>query len=657
MPVTRKLTPVPFTAVKLTDAFWAPRIEVNRAVTLPREYELCERTGRIGAFDLKWKKGDPNPPHIFWDSDVAKWIEAAAYSLATHPDPALDELLDDVIARIAKAQQPDGYFNTHYIVFEKAKLENRWVNLRDNHELYCAGHLFEAAVAHYQATGKRTLLDPMCKFADYIDKTFGVGRGKKRGYCGHQEIELALVKLYHVTGHKRYLKLAQYFIDERGRGRVGSKTPKQGSLKQGRDHYYDVEAVARGEDPAAWRFARGKSPEDRYEYEQAHLQVRDQSVVTGHAVRAVYMYCAMADIANETGDETLIAACERLWHSIVDERMYLTGGIGPSASNEGFTFAYDLPDETAYAETCASVAMVFWNHRMLQFAGDGKYADVMERALFNGSLSGVSLDGNQFFYENPLASAGHHHRQGWFDCACCPPNIARLIASVGGYFYSTSDDGVWAHLYASNTAEIEAHGLTITQEASYPWDGTAKLALKLDQPRTLALYLRVPGWCTKVLVKVGSSRIRDLKPENGYIKLEREWQDGDVVTLELDMPVQLMQANPKVRQTLGRVAVQRGPLVYCLESADNAVAPLDRVTLSLYTRFSVEHRPDMLGGVVVLHGKADVLDEGQWNGNLYATASHLKQNSTEITAVPYCTWDNRDAAESPSEMRVWFRQT
>ena len=631
---------------------------MNRAVTLPREYELCERTGRIGAFDLMWKKGDPNPPHIFWDSDVAKWIEAAAYSLATHPDPALEALLDEVIAKIGKAQQPDGYLNTHYIVFEKAELENRWVNLRDNHELYCAGHLFEAAVAHYQATGKRTLLDPMLKFADYIDKTFGPGRGKKRGYCGHQEIELALVKLYHVTGHKRYLKLAQYFIDERGRGKVGSKTPRQG-----RDHYYDVEAVARGEDPARWHFARGKDAAHRYEYEQAHLEVRDQRVVTGHAVRAVYMYCAMADIANETGDETLLAVCERLWHSIVDERMYLTGGIGPSASNEGFTFAYDLPDETAYAETCASVAMVFWNHRMLQFAGDGKYADVMERALFNGSLSGVSLDGHQFFYENPLASAGHHHRQGWFDCACCPPNIARLIASIGGYFYSTSDDGVWTHLYASGSAEIAAHGIKISQEANYPWDGNATLTLSMAEPKALALYLRVPGWCQKFSVKVGKEKLRNLTPENGYIKVEREWHDGDVITLALEMPVQLMQANPKVRQTLGRVAMQRGPLVYCLESADNAVAPLDRVALSVHTRFGEEFKPDLLGGVVVLHAKANVLDDGRWRDEakganaLYTPASRIKQTRAEVTAVPYCTWDNRVMDSDPSEMRVWFRQS
>ncbi len=647
MSLKRKLTPVPFTAVKLTDAFWAPRIETNRTNTLPREYELCEKTGRIGAFDMQWKKGQPNPPHIFWDSDVAKWIEAAAYSLATHPDPALDHLLDEVIARIAKGQAKDGYFNSHYIPFEKAKLDKRFTNLRDAHELYCAGHLFEAAVAHFQATGKRNLLDPMCKYADYLCKTFGRKKGQIRGYCGHQEIELALVKLYHVTHQKRYLDLAQFFIDERGQGVAGAKKPKVG-----RNHYFDVEAVARGQNPANFHFARNKPPQQRYEYNQSHLPVREQNVVTGHAVRAVYMYCAMSDLANETGDEALLAACERLWHSIVDERMYLTGGIGPSASNEGFTYAYDLPDETAYAETCASVALVFWNHRLLQFAGDGKYADIMERALFNGSLSGVSLDGQSFFYDNPLASAGHHHRQGWFDCACCPPNIARLIASVGGYFYSTSSDGVWVHLYASGQAVIGEWGLGIEQKTNYPWDGKVQLKLKLDEVKSFALNLRMPGWCHQASFQVNGTHLTE-EPSfsNGYLQINREWHDGDVVTYKMEMPVQLMQASPNVRQTLGRVALQRGPLVYCLEGVDNDIAPLDRVAVSLNTKFKAAHKPDLLGGVVVLTGKATVLKNKAKDKSLYAVAGPIQQKPVQITAVPYCTWDNRD----PGEMRVWLR--
>ncbi|MFC1465617.1 MAG: glycoside hydrolase family 127 protein [Candidatus Brachytrichaceae bacterium NZ_4S206] len=627
MAVRRKLTPLPFTHVKLSDRFWAPRIEVNRTATLPAEYVMCETTGRIAAFDLKWKKGDPNPPHIFWDSDVAKWIEAAAYSLATHPDPELDALLDSVIARIAKAQRRDGYLNTHYIVFERAKLDKRWTNLRDNHELYCAGHLIEAAVAHYQATGKRALLDVMCRYADYIDSVFGRGRGKLRGYCGHEEIELALVKLYHVTGERRYLKLAQYFVDERGR----------------KPHYFDIEARRRGEDPARFRFRT-------YEYNQSHIPVREQSVVTGHAVRAMYLYSAMADLAGEIGDASLLAACERIWHSVVDERMYLTGGIGPSAGNEGFTVAYDLPDETAYAETCAAVGMVFWNHRMLQFDGNGKYADVMERALYNGTISGVSLDGTRFFYENPLASRGDHHRQPWFDCACCPPNIARLIASVGGYFYSTGEDGVWVHLYAAGKAEFPDWGLMIEQTTDYPWGGKVTLRVTVDEPKRFALHLRIPGWCTKYALEVNQSPVSNLRSRNGYVAITRTWRTGDTVILDLDMPVQLVRAHPNVRQMTGRVAIQRGPVVYCLESTDNPVSPLDRISLPLDMSWRVEHRPELLGGVTVLRGKA-LVDDATWRGGLYALARPIKRKPVQIVAVPYCVWDNR----APGEMRVWFR--
>ena len=628
MALKRKLTPIPFTHVRLTDQFWAPRIEVNRAVTIPAEYDLCETTGRVAAFDLKWKEGRPNPPHIFWDSDLAKWIEAASYSLATNPDPALDKLLDRVIAKMAKAQQPDGYLNTHYMVFERAGLDKRWTNLRDNHELYCAGHLIEGAVAHYQATGKRTLLDVMCRYADYIGSVFGRGKGQLRGYCGHEEIELALVKLYHVTSNERYLKLAQYFIDERGQ----------------QPHYYDIEAKRRGEDPKRF-WAR------TYEYNQSHIPVREQSAVTGHAVRAMYLYSAMADLANETGDESLLAACERIWHSVVDERMYLTGGIGPSARNEGFTVAYDLPDETAYAETCASVGMVFWNHRLLQFNGDGKYADVMERELYNGTISGVSLDGTKFFYENPLASRGAHHRQGWFDCACCPPNIARLIASVGEYFYSAGEGAIWVHLYASGEANIDLDGATVTlrQTTNYPWDGNVKIDVQVDQPRTFTLNLRVPGWCEYRRVIVNGKVVRG-RPENGYIAITREWQTGDVVELEMDMPVRLIAANPNVRQMVGRVAIQRGPVVYCLEAADNAIAPLDRIVLPLNTKWQVEYRPELLGGVPVLRGTAKVMEAPAANG-LYGPAKAARYTPTEVTAVPYCVWDNRE----PGEMRVWLR--
>jgi len=413
--------------VAVDDRFWTPRQETNRLVTLPIEYRQCRKTGRLRAWKLNWRPGRGNPPHIFWDSDAAKWLEAVGYSLAARPDRKLERLADKVIDDIAAAQRPDGYLNIYYSVVEP---DQRWTNLRDRHELYCAGHLMEAAVAYHQATGKRKLLDVLCRYADHIDATFGRSRGKKRGYPGHEEIELALVKLYHATGEKRYLKLAKYFVDERGR----------------RPHYYDKEARARGDD-------RKKYWPGTYEYNQSHLPVRRQSAVVGHAVRAFYLYAGMADVAAETHDGELLAACKRLWRDATRHKMYVTGGVGPSGRNEGFTRTYDLPNETAYAETCAAIALVFFAHRMLQIEADAHYADVMERALYNGTISGVSADGTRFFYTNPLAAAPparaaggkpEPHRREWFGCACCPPNIARLIASLPQYVYSAAG-GVAGH--------------------------------------------------------------------------------------------------------------------------------------------------------------------------------------------------------------------
>jgi uncharacterized protein len=629
--ITRKLTPVPFTRVSIDDAFWAPRVETNRIATIPAEYQMCEDTGRIAAFDLSWSPSDPNPPHIFWDSDVAKWIEAASYTLMTRPDPQLDALLDRVNARIARAQQPDGYLNTHYIQVEPDK---RWTNLRDCHELYCAGHLIEAAVAHYQATGKRTLIDTLCRYADLIGQTFGRGEGQLPGYCGHEEIELALVKLYHATGERRYLDLAKYFVDERGR----------------LPYYYDLEARARGEDPANF-WAK------TYAYMQSHIPVREQGEVTGHAVRAMYLYSAMADLANETGDADLLAACERLWEDLCLKRMYITGGIGPSASNEGFTTHYDLPDETAYAETCAAVGLVFWNHRMLQFEGNGRYADVMERALYNGTISGVSLDGRSFFYVNPLASRGKHHRKGWFDCACCPPNIARLVASVGGYIYSEGEHDAWVHLYAQGKGilEIGDWKLVIRQETRYPWDGDVKITLDMPAPATFRLHLRIPDWCQSYQLWVNDYPMTGSQiPADGYAHIAREWAPGDVVRLRLDMPVQYVQANPNVPQTLGRVALQRGPVVYCLEGVDHDNVPLDNIILRgdvpATDVFTPEARPELLGGITVLQGSGVLAEEPAWGEELYR-AKPSQYKSINLTAIPYYAWDNR----APGEMRVWLR--
>ncbi|MCC7449665.1 MAG: glycoside hydrolase family 127 protein [Anaerolineae bacterium] len=619
----RSFIPVPFTAVVIDDQFWSPRIKTNREQTIPLQYQICKDTGRIDAFKLDWQPGQ-KPIHIFWDSDVAKWIEAASYSLATHPDPKLDALLDDVIARMASAQQPDGYLNTHYLTVSKGK---RWTNLRDNHELYCAGHLTEAAVAHFQATGKRTLLDVICRYINYIDTVFGPGPNQKRGYCGHQEIELALVKLYRATGNERYLKLSQFFIDERGQ----------------QPHYFDIEARARGEDPKDF-WAK------TYEYNQSIVPTREQIKITGHAVRAMYFFSAMADLAGELGDESLLRTCERLWDDLTSKRMYITGGIGPSRHNEGFTRDYDLPNETAYAETCAAIGVVLWNHRMLQLDCDSRYADVMERALYNGVISGVALNGRTFFYENPLASLGDHHRQPWFDVSCCPPNIARLLASLGQYIYAQSATDIAVHLYVQGSGKCHVVGqdVTVTQQTNYPWDGTINIRLDMTQPATFGLRLRIPGWCHNAQVTVNGQVVEGVI-ERGYVRLERAWQPGDSVTLELAMPIERVYAHPDVLADEGRVAIQRGPLVYCLESVDNPV-PLNRVLLPQDAQLTTAFAPELLNGVVVIKGQARAADAEAWGSTLYRTQPP-DWKPCEIRAIPYYAWDNRE----PGQMQVWLQ--
>jgi DUF1680 family protein len=640
--MSHQFTPLPFSKVTIDGGFWGPRLDTNREVTIPIEYRQCKDTGRIDAFKLDWKPGRLPVPHIFWDSDVAKWIEAASYSLAGHPDPQLEAHLDEVISLIAASQQPDGYLNSHFSAVEP---EKRWTNLRDWHELYCAGHLTEAGVAHFQATGKRTLLDVVCRYADHIGRVFGTGPGQKRGYPGHPELELALVKLYHVTGERRYLDLSQYFVDERGR----------------QPHYYDQEARARGDDPAAF-WAK------TYAYMQAHLPVREQRQVTGHAVRAMYLYSAMADLAGETGDQGLRAAGEVLWDHLCTRNLYLTGGIGPSRNNEGFTRDYDLPNETAYAETCAAIGLVFWNHRLLQLEGDARYADTLERALYNGVLSGVSLSGDLFFYENPLASLGAHHRQPWFDCACCPPNLARLLASLGGYVYSYNDAGVAVHLYVQGVGQFSLPGgsLTLHQATNYPWDGGVAFSLEMDHPMKFELSLRFPGWCRNASLSVNGQEqplalypftpsgtpkgepSRSRQGDGGYIRLEREWRPGDQVRFEMDMPVERVYAHPEVLQDVGKVALQRGPLVYCVEQVDQEV-PVNRLVLPKESQLLASFEPGLLGGVVKLTGQALVSEDQDWGKQLYRPQqAGLKAGM--LTAIPYYAWDNRQ----PGGMAVWL---
>jgi len=627
---TEFLFPVSFTKVRIEDRFWSARQRINAERTIPHQYRQCKETGRIDAFRLDWKPGKEPKPHYFWDSDVAKWIEAASYSLVTHPNPELEALLDEVIELIASAQQPDGYLNVYFTVVAP---EKRWKNLGHWHELYCAGHLIEAAVAHYQATGKRRLLDVVCRYADYIDSVFGPG--KRDGCPGHQEIELALVKLYRVTGERRYLMLSKFFLDQRGQ--------KPSVFEREMAHLSEEDATLHR------RFFVRRDGTFDTSYNQDHLPVRQQSEVVGHAVRAMYMYAGMADVARETGDRELFEACLRLWENACRRRMYLTGGIGSSRHNEGFTGDHDLPNETAYAETCAAVGLVLWNHRMLQMDPDSRYADVIERVIYNGAISGLSLDGEKFFYENPLASDGRHHRQPWFGCACCPGNISRLIASLGEYIYSEGPNTAYIHQYIAGSAEFSLNGrkVRLEQRSDYPWDGRIDIRLIPEAPDTFGLALRIPGWCRNYKVAINGTEIDPTGlGVRGYLRLERRWQPGDTVTLDLAMPVERVYAHPRVKQNLGHVALQRGPIVYCIEQVDHEV-PLYQIMLPREAPLTTQFDPD-LGGFVRIVGEAVYADDADWS-DLYRAAPPVLR-PPRLSAVPYYAWDHRD----PGPMRVWI---
>ncbi len=639
----QKTMPISLKNVVIDDGFWGERQANNREHTLPAIKHQMEKTGRVDAWKLDWKEGQPKP-HIFWDSDAGKWIEAIAYSLETHPDPELEAQADAVIDLIEKAQQADGYLN---IFFTSVEPQNKFVNLRDWHELYDAGHLIEAAVAYYEATGKRKLLDVMCRYTDYIATVFGPNEGQKRGYDGHPEVELALVRLYHATGEQRYLDLSKYFVDERGQQPL----------------YFDQEAIARGEDPKQY-WAK------TYRYCQADRPVREQDVATGHSVRAAYLYSGMADLAAETNDEALKKACLSIWDDLTQHHLYITGGLGPAHANEGFTVPYDLPNETAYAETCAAIALVFWAWRMFRLDPDSKYIDTMERALYNNVLSGVSHEGEHFFYANPLAAypnvtphgnwsgiigEKHYRRSEWFDCACCPPNLARIVASVGAYIYSTAAETLYVHLYTANHADINLNGTAVRlkQETNYPWDGAVKLQVDVDQPARFKLGLRIPGWCREYTLAVNGTAVTT-PATKGYVLIDREWASGDQISLVLAMPVERVLPHPQIRHDAGCVALQRGPVVYCLEEVDNG-ANLANVVLPLTSPLTAVFEPDLFGGIAVVKGAAQRAEPTDWKGGLYQPQSvqQIAHTPTTITAIPYFFWANR----AEGEMRVWIRES
>lgn len=615
----RKLTAVSFTDVTVADEFWAPRIETNRKISIPHAFRKCEETGRISNFAKAGglMKGKHEGAY-FNDSDVYKIIEGAAYALKIHPDPKLEKYVDGVIDKIAAAQWEDGYLYTFYSL-PKRQPEKRWTNIGSMHELYCAGHFFEAAVAYYQATGKRKALDVAIRFADYINSVFGPD--KKHNPPGHQEIEIALVKLYRVTGDRKYLDLAKFFLDQRG-------------YPRGRGLYGT--------------------------YSQDHKPVIQQDEAVGHAVRACYMYSGMADVAMLTADTNYLNALDRIWQNVVYKQLYLTGAIGARGGHEGFGDKYQLPNLAAYCETCAAIANAMWNYRMFLAHGDAKYVDVLERIIYNGFLSGISLKGNRFFYPNPLESNGQHGRSPWFGCACCPSNVVRFVPSVGGYVYASRADNVYVNLFIGGTGTIKTQNNTvqIEQQTRYPWDGAVNITVNPKRSGRFAVCVRIPGWAQNqplpsdlyrymgksnenVTLKVNGKPIA-IEMENGFARIRRKWRKGDKVELDLPMPIRRVLAHEKVEDDKGRAALQRGPIVYCAEWPDNERHAIN-LLLPDDSTLKAEYRADMLNGVEVITGKAFGLQRDK-DGE---TVLKKQQN---FLAIPYYAWAHRGRGE----MAVWL---
>lgn len=624
--------PVPFTDVHFNDVFWAPRIEVNRTVSIPFAFGKCEETGRVDLFVRAARvlmgeeiENTKPPGYPFDDTDVYKVIEGAAYSLSVHRDPQLEAYVDDLIAKIGAAQEKDGYLYTTRTI-NPAKPHNwagskRWeLEGVDSHELYNLGHLYEAAVAHYQATGKRSLLDIAIRTADLLVETFGPD--KELIWPGHQNTEMGLVKLYRVTGKKSYLDLAKFLLDARGPDTIrgGGRT-----------------------------------------YNQSHMRVVEQSEAVGHAVRATYMYSGMADIAALTGDQAYLNAMNRIWDNLTGKKYYITGGIGASGSGEAFGRDYELPNMSAYCETCAAIGHDYWNHRLFLLHADAKYIDVMERTLYNGLISGVSLDGKSFFYPNPLESNGQHQRSPWFGVACCPGNITRFMASVPGYVYGYQGDQLYVNLFVGSTADIKLdNGRTVkvVQETRYPWDGAVKLTVTPDVSSQLTIKVRIPGWARDEVVPSDLYRFIDgnrepvvlkvrgqsvpVLPEHGYVNLTRKWERGDTIELLLPMPVRRIRSHENVEANRGRIALQRGPLVYCAEWPDNPNGTVRNLMLPDSAPLKAEFKADLLGGVEVIRGRAV--------GLAFDDQKKVVKTEQDFTAIPYYSWANRGRGQ----MLVWI---
>jgi uncharacterized protein len=616
----KPITEVPFTKVHLTDSFWAPRIEINRTVSIPSAFHECEVNGRFDNFAIAagLKKGEHRGDFPFDDTDPYKIIEGASYSLAAHYDPVLDHYLDSVINIIAAAQEPDGYLTT-CVTNKCERLSGWWGSSKweriNSHELYNSGHMYEAAIAHFEATGKRTFLDVAIRNADLICKVFGPGEGQKHVPSGHPIVEMALCKLYKVTGDQKYLSLAKYFVEETGRGTDGHKLS---------------------------------------EYSQDHMPILKQQEIVGHAVRAGYLYSGVADVASLTNDPAYFEAITRIWNNMAGKKLYITGGIGSRPQGEGFGPDYELHNMENYCETCASIANVYWNYRMFLATGDAKYVDVYERAMYNGVISGVSLDGDKFFYDNPLESMGQHERQKWFGCACCPGNVTRFVASVPGYMYAVRGNDIYINLYATGKAEVETgdNKVSLSQETDYPWDGKISITVDPEKETRFALMVRIPGW-SKVnpvgtdlysftdepkpyTIKVNGRSVSG-KSQNGYVILKRKWSDKDVVEIDLPMDVRRIRANDKVKADAGKLAIERGPIVYCLEGKDQADGSVFNKYIPEGSSFTARYEKEMLNGIVEISCSGRQVDlQG-------------KETDAICNAIPYSVWCNR----GKDEMMVW----
>lgn len=618
------ITPVPFTDVKVTDQFWGQRLQANREVTIPLAFSKCEETGRYENFV---KAANPSDSYVvgglsFDDTDVYKTIEGASYSMQTYPDKKLEQYIDSVIEIVAKAQEPDGYLFTARTMNPGRPHEwagsKRWEKVEDlSHELYNLGHLIEGAIAHHQATGKRNFLDIAIKFAECAIREVGDQPGQACVVPGHQIAEMAMARLYVLTGEKKYLDFAKFLLDKRG------YTERKG------------------------------------EYSQAHKPVLEQDEAVGHAVRAAYMYSGMADVAALTGDPSYIKAIDAIWDNIVSKKMYITGGIGSTNNGEAFGDNYELPNMSAYCETCAAIAHVYMNHRLFLLHGESKYYDVLERTLYNGLISGVSLDGGRFFYPNPLESIGQHQRQPWFGCACCPSNVSRFIPSLPGYVYAVKDADVFVNLFMANNANLTVNGkkLNLVQQTGYPWNGDIEIQVNPSSRQEFNIRIRIPGWVTGKVAPSDLYKYADRKNlsysvqvngepvesklEDGYFVISRRWKKGDIVNVHFDMEPRTVKAHPEVEADRGRIAIERGPLVYCAEWPDNDFSVLS-IIMNQRPQFELIERPDLLEGIVQLKTGAQILS--------FNEEGRIEVEDVQLIMIPYYAWAHRGSGE----MSVWL---